>query len=233
MIRRVFEFLGVYDKFEPDMRGKLNQGHSDKILAMHQFFAKDSPVKLLVRSVLAGGWLQNEREDAGRQSAAAAGAHAGDARKAGYRIPERHLAFPEHDRPGSVRVAAAVARKRWPIVTMPTFLIISAQKAGTTSMYEYLWQDPDIFMSAVKEPWHFASHARRRWTEPGDDYIRAGYLALARVEDYEALFEGGTHALARGEASTIYLLTEGCAERMVRNGHLPGGRYRPVWGLWK
>lgn len=112
-------------------------------------------------------------------------------------------------------MAAAAARKRWLIVTMPTFLIIGAAKAGTTSMYEYLRQHPDIFMSAVKEPLHFASHAmNRRWTGPGDDWLRARYLDLARVEDYEALFEGGTHALARGEASPIYLHTEGCAERI-------------------
>lgn len=98
---------------------------------------------------------------------------------------------------------------------MPTFLIIGAAKAATTSMYEYLRQHPDIFMSAVKEPWHFASHAvTRRWTGPGDDLMRARCLDLARVEDYEALFEGGTHALARGEASPIYLHTEGCAERI-------------------
>jgi len=122
----------------------------------------------------------------------------------------------EHNRPGSVRVAAAAARKRWPIVTMPTFLIIGAAKTGTTSMYEYLQQHPDIFMSAVKEPWHFASHAMRRWTGPDGDWLqlRARYLDLARMENYEALFEGGTHALARGEASAIYLHTEGCAERI-------------------
>jgi len=39
---------------------------------------------------------------------------------------------------------------------VPNFLIIGAQKAGTTSLYKYLEQHPDIFMSKPKEPCFFA-----------------------------------------------------------------------------
>jgi len=38
----------------------------------------------------------------------------------------------------------------------PNFLIIGAQKSGTTSLYEYLNQHPDILMSNKKETEFFA-----------------------------------------------------------------------------
>jgi hypothetical protein len=37
-------------------------------------------------------------------------------------------------------------------MTLPNFLIIGAAKSGTTSLYHYLGQHPDIFMSPIKEP---------------------------------------------------------------------------------
>ena len=39
-------------------------------------------------------------------------------------------------------------------MTMPNFLIVGAQKAGTTSLHYYLKQHPQIYMSPRKEP-HF------------------------------------------------------------------------------
>ena len=35
---------------------------------------------------------------------------------------------------------------------LPNFFIVGAGKAGTTSLYEYLRQHPQIYMSPVKEP---------------------------------------------------------------------------------
>ena len=37
---------------------------------------------------------------------------------------------------------------------MPNFFIVGAQKAGTTSLYQYLNQHPQVYMSPRKEP-HF------------------------------------------------------------------------------
>ena len=42
-------------------------------------------------------------------------------------------------------------------VKLPDFLIIGAQKAGTTSLHYYFDQHPDICMSDVKEPMFFSS----------------------------------------------------------------------------
>ena len=34
----------------------------------------------------------------------------------------------------------------------PNFLVIGAGKSGTTSVYQYLKQHPQVFMSEIKEP---------------------------------------------------------------------------------
>ena len=40
---------------------------------------------------------------------------------------------------------------------LPNFFIVGAMKAGTTSVYSYLRQHPDVYMSPVKEPNYFCS----------------------------------------------------------------------------
>ena len=55
---------------------------------------------------------------------------------------------------------------------LPNFLIIGAQKSGTTSLYEYLRWHPDIFMSfPMKEPGLFLGTrgARSLWAHKGID----------------------------------------------------------------
>lgn len=41
-------------------------------------------------------------------------------------------------------------------MAMPTFLIIGAPKSGTTSLYHYVKDHPQIYMSPEKEPKFFA-----------------------------------------------------------------------------
>ena len=38
------------------------------------------------------------------------------------------------------------------MTNLPTFFIFGATKSGTSSLYFYLKQHPDVFMSGVKEP---------------------------------------------------------------------------------
>ncbi len=40
---------------------------------------------------------------------------------------------------------------------LPNFLIVGAAKAGTTSIYQYLKQHPEVYMSSIKEPKYFSS----------------------------------------------------------------------------
>ena len=38
----------------------------------------------------------------------------------------------------------------------PNFFIVGVAKAGTTSLYNYLNEFPEIFMSPIKEPHYFS-----------------------------------------------------------------------------
>ena len=43
---------------------------------------------------------------------------------------------------------------------LPNFLIIGAGRTGTTSLYHYLRQHPEIFMPDIKEPRFFLYNAK-------------------------------------------------------------------------
>jgi hypothetical protein len=87
-------------------------------------------------------------------------------------------------------------------MTMPNFFIIGAQKAGTTSLYHYLDQHPQIYMSPVKEP-HFFEGMYQEYRWPG---FRIS--PVTDLRDYQALFEGVSDEKAIGEVSTSYLYSE-------------------------
>jgi hypothetical protein len=69
---------------------------------------------------------------------------------------------------------------------LPNFLVIGAMKGGTSSLYRYLREHPQIFMPPVKEPLFFSSNWDRG------------------LEWYESLFDKAGQAVAIGEASTEY-----------------------------
>jgi hypothetical protein len=73
---------------------------------------------------------------------------------------------------------------------LPTFLVIGAQKAATTTLWSALRQHPDVFLPDVKEPGFFATE--RSFAEDADRY--------------RGLFAGSDGARARGEASTTYTM---------------------------
>jgi hypothetical protein len=90
---------------------------------------------------------------------------------------------------------------------MPTFFVVGAAKAGTTSLHSYLDLHPEIGMSAVKEPGYFAGPANGRPYPPG---------RISRREDYEALFDSSFQA--RGESSPNYAcapIRDGVPERIA------------------
>lgn len=78
-------------------------------------------------------------------------------------------------------------------MALPTFFIIGAAKTGTTSLYYYLNQHPQIQMSANKEPNFFSG------PENGIPYPMG---RVSRLEDYEKLFDPAISV--RGEASVGY-----------------------------
>lgn len=98
----------------------------------------------------------------------------------------------------------------------PNFLIIGAAKAGTTALYEYLAQHPEISLTTPKEPHYFAFNGTRPCLV--DAYGQVAPVARTSIVDtasYLQLFEG-MQATAVGEASTSYLYWPGSAKRIHR-----------------
>ncbi|WP_345969905.1 sulfotransferase domain-containing protein [Sulfurimonas sp. HSL1-6] len=82
---------------------------------------------------------------------------------------------------------------------LPNFFIVGAPKAGTTSLYHYLSEHPEVFMSEPKEVNFFSKEEIEAQGLYYDDF-KAGNLAK-----YEALFEDAGTAKAIGEGSVSYL----------------------------
>jgi len=106
---------------------------------------------------------------------------------------------------------------------LPNFFVAGAPKAGTTSLYGYLEQHPQVFMCPLKEPNYFASELRlENFTGEGRVTIAREVRALARYlhaerrekrfgglvtswDDYVSLFREASNELAIGEATPVYL----------------------------
>ncbi|WP_019506528.1 sulfotransferase [Pleurocapsa sp. PCC 7319] len=89
---------------------------------------------------------------------------------------------------------------------MPNFLIIGAPKAGTSSLYYYLKQHPQIYMSSVKEPHFFALEGNKfDYVGPTEKGINRKGQIITNLEEYKDLFKEVSNEIAIGEASPIYL----------------------------
>jgi len=98
---------------------------------------------------------------------------------------------------------------------MPSFLIIGAAKCGTTALYEYLKQHPDVFMSPLKEPNFFAFEGQMPdFRDLDGTPSPINTRSITALEAYQALFEGWTGQRAVGEASPQYLWAPQAAGRI-------------------
>ncbi|MGH6914834.1 MAG: sulfotransferase, partial [Geminicoccales bacterium] len=87
---------------------------------------------------------------------------------------------------------------------MPNFIIVGAAKAGTSSIFQYMKQHPEIFMTTPKEPSFFLFDAAvPDFKGPGDDAFYRTVVADPKA--YAALFDQAQGQKALGEASTNYL----------------------------
>jgi hypothetical protein len=90
-------------------------------------------------------------------------------------------------------------------VPQPTFFLVGAARAGTTSIYEHLREHPEIFMASTvagKEPSHFC-HLAAPWA-----------LGYSDFDAYLTLFTRARTRKAVGDASTNYLVAPESAERI-------------------
>ena len=89
-------------------------------------------------------------------------------------------------------------------MTLPNFLILGAAKAGTTSLYHYLNEHPDAFMSPIKETNYFC------WQE-----LPGRVTPVRSREAYERLFDAATTERVIGEASPFYLVCASAADAIA------------------
>src|SRR3954468_23619619 len=87
---------------------------------------------------------------------------------------------------------------------MPNLLVVGAMRSGTTSIYRYLAEHPDIYMSEDKQP-HFLAFEGHRpdYRGPGDEAFNT--QTVTTLAGYQQLFAPGAGAAYRGEASAMYL----------------------------
>jgi len=86
-------------------------------------------------------------------------------------------------------------------MTRPDFFIVGAFKAGTTSLYEYLRQHPQVFMPFHKEPMYFGADLDARYRRmSADEYLR--------------LFADARPGQRVGEASPWYLYSASAAREI-------------------
>lgn len=100
----------------------------------------------------------------------------------------------------------------------PNFLIIGAAKSGTSSLWHYLRQHPQIYLPINKEPNFFAFAGQRPdYKGPAPDaviYEQLYRYCVTNATDYQALFTEADEAIALGEASVRYLYFPEAAERI-------------------
>jgi Sulfotransferase domain len=118
-------------------------------------------------------------------------------------------------RMGAVRVRArrAAARGTGPLRSLPTYVIIGAQKAGTTSLQHHLTLHPDVF--SRDHEIHFLD----RYYERGASWYRSWFPLRSTLSRHET--RTGRRA-ATGEKTPEYLFVAGAAERL--HGLVPDAR---------
>jgi hypothetical protein len=99
---------------------------------------------------------------------------------------------------------------------LPTFLVVGAPKAGTSSLHRYAGEHPDVFVPERKEPCYFGMDDGDvpRFQGPGDD-VEVNAKTVSTRAAYEALFAAARPDQARGDFSTQHLAMPGTAARVA------------------
>lgn len=96
-------------------------------------------------------------------------------------------------------------------MTMPNFIVLGAGKAGTQSIYNYMMDHPDIYMSPTKETNFFALDGQPNFQGPPDPINQ---YSIAELAEYQAQFRGVTTERAVGEISPLYLYSAIAPQRI-------------------
>ncbi|MCS6917802.1 MAG: sulfotransferase [Chitinophagales bacterium] len=114
---------------------------------------------------------------------------------------------------------------------LPNFFIVGAAKSGTTSLYEYLKQHPEVYMAPIKETHHFSTdidpasfrpnYARSlnkdlsRWLQ-GDMKEGIFHAFVQDWNQYVQLFRLAENQKAIGEVTNSYLYSSEAAANIRR-----------------
>jgi hypothetical protein len=79
---------------------------------------------------------------------------------------------------------------------LPDFIVIGAGKCGTTSLFSYLQNHPQIYLCPKKETYFFLSEPNRSKLKP--------WGAITDFNEYRSLFENAPENTIVGEISTTY-----------------------------
>jgi hypothetical protein len=101
---------------------------------------------------------------------------------------------------------------------LPTFIVPGAAKSGTTALWAYLSEHPDVCMAAKKEPAFFSDVRSRYQTGNPSDHTVSGEYSKG-MSWYEGLYQGCSDSTARGEASTLYFHARDAPAKIKR--HVP------------
>lgn len=112
----------------------------------------------------------------------------------------------------------------------PNFFIVGVVKGGTTSLYRYLVQHPQVYMSPVKETNFFSRDAidtnlfTKDYKHDVDvnlkEFLQSDFSEIIHIahviqeEDYNLLFKKVKDEIAIGEISNSYILYPGVAEKI-------------------
>lgn len=106
-------------------------------------------------------------------------------------------------------------------MTVPNFMIIGVAKAGTTSLYRYLDQHPQVFMCPIKGTNYFGYEdaCDWQWGDEGEPPALHNFQVTS-FEAYKAMFANVSDEVAIGEASPQYIRCPTAARRIQQC--LPG-----------
>jgi Sulfotransferase domain len=93
---------------------------------------------------------------------------------------------------------------------LPDFFIVGHPKSGTTALWDMLKGHPQIYASAVKEPYFLADELRPPAATP-----RSFGWTPGTLEEYLSLFAGASPQQRAGEASAPYLWSRTAAGRIA------------------
>lgn len=112
---------------------------------------------------------------------------------------------------------------------LPNFFIVGSAKSGTTSIYNYLKQHPDIFMSPIKETHYFSTDIDSSKFRPdyaanlninidswldGDQKKEIFHAFVKDWDKYLKLFKNSGNQKAIGEVTNSYLYSKEAAKNI-------------------